>query len=179
MRNSIKNFTLAMTNFFIPLISIIVLVLLFYIPRTNSYWNFLRLAPFYAGIYFWQSQRPDIFNIFSAFLLGILADICEGTHLGINVMTFLFLYIISSQLSLRFNIKKFSYSWLLFGAALIMTMFFKMLISSITSRHLISIVLIGIELLLIFALYPLLARIYIWIERRYIHLEERYEKIEP
>lgn len=178
MKNSIKNFAITMITFFIPLISIVVLVLLFYIPRTNSYWNFLRLAPFYAGIYFWQSQRSDIFNIFSAFILGILADIFEGTHLGTNVLTFLFLYIISTRFSLRFNIKKFSYSWLLFGAALIMTMFFKMLITSTISRHFISISLMGIELLLIFALYPLLARIYIWIERRYIHLEERYEKIE-
>ena len=179
MKSFLKHLISATTTFIIPLASILALVLLFYIPRDNGYWNFLRLAPFYTGIYFWQSQRPDIFNIFSAFILGIIADVCEGSPLGINVLSFLFLYIISIQLSFRFNIQKFSYSWLLFGTALLITLSFKTLMTSIMYRHFIPINLAGIELLLIFALYPLLARIYIWIERRYIHLEERHEKIEP
>lgn len=179
MKNFIKNFSQTAITFIIPLISIIILVLCFYIPRADSYWNFLRLAPFYTGIYFWQSQRPDIFNIFSAFILGIVADVCEGSSLGINVLSFLLLYIISTQFSFRFNIQKFSYSWLIFGAALFITLFFKMLMASAMYRHFVPINLLIIELLLIFAVYPLLARIYIWVERKYIHLEERYEKIEP
>ena len=151
MKSFIKNFLSATTNFIIPLISIIALVLCFYIPQANGYWNFLHLAPCYTGIYFWQSQRPDIFNIFSAFILGIIADVCEGTPLGINVLSFLLLYIISTQFSLRFNIQKFSYSWLLFGAAILITLFFKMLMSSIMYRHFVPINLLIIELLLIFA----------------------------
>ncbi|MBP5698973.1 MAG: hypothetical protein J6W96_05555, partial [Alphaproteobacteria bacterium] len=88
------------------------------------------------------------------------------------------LYMISTKLSLRFNVKRFSYSWLLFCAATITTLILKALIASIMYRQIIPLDLLGIELLLIMALYPLLARIYVWVERRYIHLEERYEKVE-
>jgi len=178
MKNSIKNFYIEFSAFLTPLISILALVLLLSVPRSSDYWNFLRQSPFYAGIYFWQSQRPDVFNIFSAFILGIFADVLGSVPIGINIMTFLVLYIISVQFSLRFNIKKFSYSWLLFITALLATLIFKALIVSILYRQIIPINLWAIELLLTCALYPLLARIYIWVERRYIHLEERYEKIQ-
>lgn len=179
MKNSIKNFYIEISAFFTPILNIILLVLLFYIPRSDNYWNLLRQAPFYTGIYFWLSQRPDIFNVLSAFILGIFADVLGGVPIGINILTFLILYIIAVQFSLRFNIKKFSYSWLLFITALLITFIFKALMVSILYRQIIPLNLWSIELLLTCALYPLLARIYIWIERRYIHLEERYEKIQP
>ena len=178
MKAAIKNFLTETIAFLVPLASILALVLILYVPRSNSYWNFLRQAPFYAGIYFWQSKRADIFNIFSAFILGILADVIGNTPLGINIISFLALYLISTKLSLRFNVKRFSYSWLLFCAATITTLILKALIASIMYRQIIPLDLLGIELLLIMALYPLLARIYVWVERRYIHLEERYEKVE-
>lgn len=178
MKNSIKNFLSTTTVFLVPILSILALALLFYLPRTNSYWNFLRLVPFYTGIYFWQSQRSDIFHLLSAFILGIFADVLEGVSLGINVTTFLILYIISVKLSARFNIKRFSYSWLLFLTAMFLTFLFKASITSILYRNPIPFNLLFLEFLLVVALYPLLAWIYILIERRYIHLEERYEKIQ-
>jgi len=177
MKSSIKNFLSETIVFFVPIIIILVLALLFYLPRSGSYWNFLHLAPFYIGIYFWQSQRADIFHLFSAFILGIFADVLEGVSLGINITTFLVLYLISVKYSTKFNVKRFSYSWLLFATAMLITLMFKALITSILYRQLIPLDFLGMEYLLTVALYPLLARIYILLERRYIHLEERYEKI--
>jgi len=177
MKNSIKNFCINMSAFLIPLLSIIILVLILYIPRNNSYWNFLRQAPFYAGIYFWQSQRPDAFHFFSAFILGIIADVLEGTPLGINLTTFLILYFICINFAARFNIQKFSYSWLLFMAAIIIAMLFKAFIVSVLYRQIIPLNRLSMEFFLTVASYPLLARAYIWIERLCIPLEERYEKI--
>lgn len=177
MKNSIKNFAVETAAFLVPIISTVIFVLILYLPRGNSYWNFLRQAPFYAGIYFWQSQRPDAFNFLSAFILGIFADVLGGVMLGINVMTFLILYLISLHLSARFNIKRFSYSWLLFSAALLLTLLFKGLLISLFFRQLLPLNLLLIEFLLTLSIYPLLARTYIWIERKFIHLEERYEKI--
>lgn len=177
MRSGLKNFLTATIAFLVPLISTLVLVLILYLPRGSNYWNLLRQAPFYAGIYFWQSQRPDAFNFLSAFILGIFADVLGGVMLGINVLTFLVLYLVSLHLSARFNIKKFSYSWLLFSSALLITLLFKGLIISLYFRHLLPLNLLIIEYLLILAIYPLFARSYIWIERNFIHLEERYEKI--
>ncbi len=177
MKNGIKNFLTEITAFLIPIISTIIFVLILYIPRSANCWILLRQAPFFAGIYFWQTQRPDIFSIFSAFILGILADVMGNTPLGIDIMTFLMLYIISMQLSLRFNAKKFSYSWFLFALACLLTFIFKALIASILYRQLIPLSLLFIELLMTIAIYPLIAHVNSWIERRYIHLEERYEEI--
>lgn len=178
MKAGLKNFLTTVLAFLVPIISTLVLILILFIPRDNSYWNFLRQAPFYAGIYFWQSQRPDIFTFFSAFILGVLADVFGSTPLGINIISFLVLYMIATQISQHFNVKRFSYSWLLFAASTFLTLLFKATIVSGAYRHLIPFNLLAIEWLLIVASYPLFARIYIWTERRYIHLEERYEKVQ-
>lgn len=178
MKSSIKNFLSNSAAFLVPIFSTLCLVILLYLPRGDSYWNFLRQAPFYAGIYFWQSQRPDAFNFISAFILGVFADVLGGVMLGINIFSFLVLYLVSIFLSERFNIKRFSYSWLLFSSALLITMLFKGAIISVFFRQLLPLNLLGIEFLLTLAVYPLLARVYILIERRFIHLEERYEKVQ-
>ena len=101
-----------------------------------------------------------------------------GVLLGINILSFLLLYLVSNYLSERFNIKKFSYSWLLFSVALLVTMLFKGMIISIFFRQLLPLNILGVEFLLTLSVYPLLARAYIWVERRFIHLEERYEKVQ-
>lgn len=59
---AIKNFFAGIGVYAVPVLSIMAMVLVFYIPRFTEFWNYLRLAPFYAGIYFWISQRPDAFN---------------------------------------------------------------------------------------------------------------------
>ena len=177
MKTTIKNFSVTVKTFLVPILSIIAITILLYIPRADSFWNFIRLTPFYAGIYFWQSQRPDIFNIFSTFILGIFADTLESTLLGINILTFLTLYITAVQISEHFNIKRFSYSWLLFGISCLITFTFKALIISILYRQIISLDLLVIECLMTIAIYPLLARIYILAEKKFIHLEDTYEEI--
>lgn len=85
-----KNFFVGIGVYAIPVLSIMAMVLVFYIPRFTEFWNYLRLAPFYAGIYFWISQRPDAFNGISAFVLGIFADVVSAAPLGVNVMAFWF-----------------------------------------------------------------------------------------
>ena len=75
---AIKNFFVGIGVYAIPVLSIMAMVLVFYIPRFTEFWNYLRLAPFYAGIYFWISQRPDAFNGISAFVLGIFADVVSA-----------------------------------------------------------------------------------------------------
>lgn len=103
---AIKNFFAGIGVYAVPVLSIMAMVLVFYIPRFTEFWNYLRLAPFYAGIYFWISQRPDAFNGISAFVLGIFADVVSAAPLGVNVMAFLVLYFLASRFSASFNIKK-------------------------------------------------------------------------
>lgn len=177
MKTALKRFCANIGIYTVPLISILAVTLLLYLPHFTGFWNFLHITPFYAGIYFWQSQRPDIFNLLSAFILGIFTDVLSGVPLGVNITSFMVLYITADILSSHFNIKKFSYSWLLFMLATLLTLIFKGTIVSIFYRKIIPLNYLLFEFLLSFALYPLWARIYMGIERRYIHLEERYEKI--
>ena len=174
---TLKNFIAGIGIYAVPVISIMAMVLVFYIPRFTEFWNYLRLAPFYAGIYFWLSQRPDAFNGFSAFILGIFADVISASPLGVNIMGFLVLYFLASRFSNNFNIKKFSYSWLLFAIAAFISMLFNALIVSAFYRAFVPLNLLVFEYLLTITLYPILARFYIWVEERCIHLEEQYEKI--
>ena len=175
MKTSLQKIFHTFYSFIIPILSIIFLELIFYLPRTNSFFNILRFAPFYTGIYFWLSLRKDIFNIFSVFILGIFADVITSTTIGINLLSFLFLYIISHKMFSYFNILHFSYSWLLFTIALLISLIFKSVITSIFYQTLVPITLVTFEFVLISALYPILARFYLYSEIRFIHLEERYE----
>lgn len=177
MITGIKNALSSVWIFLIPILSIIILELCLYIPRATTFWNFIRLASFYAGIYFWQVQRPDAFNLFSTFILGVFADVISATPVGINIVSFLLLYGLTFWLSEYFNIKKFSYSWLLFSAVVLITLLFKAVAVSIFYRTVIPANFLLFEFLLTITLYPLLIRFYMWAELRFIHLEERYEKI--
>ena len=175
MKTSLKNLLTHTLVFIVPIFSILFLETFLYIPRFSEFWNFLRLCAFYSGIYFWLSFRPDIFNIFSAFILGIFADAISGSPLGINVLTFLFLYIVSTYLISYFNIKKFSYSWLIFSLILCLTFLFKAFMVLAFFKSTIPLSKFILELFLTICLYPLIIRFFIFIEKRYIHLEERYE----
>lgn len=175
MKNSIKNILTHFIIFCVPVISILFLETLLYIPRFSEFWNVLRLCAFYSGIYFWLSTREDIFNIISTFILGIFADVIAGTPLGINVLTFLFLYIISVYLISYFNIKKFSYSWLIFSLILALTFIFKAFMVMAFFKSTIPFNTFLLELFLTICIYPLIIRFYIYVEKKYIHLEERYE----
>jgi len=175
MKTGLKKFLTSLAIFIVPIISILFLEILVYSSRSNDFFNFLRFAPFYIGIYYWLSLRPDIFNIFSAFLLGIFADVLSTNMLGINILSFLILYLISSQIFSYFNIKKFTYSWLLFTLSLFITLIFKSIIVSIFYRKLIPFNFLFIEYILTSSLYPIIVRFYLFIEKRFIHLEERYE----
>ncbi len=175
--SSLKNFLINLNVFIIPLLSILIMVLILYVPRYSEFWNLLRSVPFYTGIYFWLSQHPDAFNSISAFILGIFADIIAGTPLGISIITFLVLYFCGLYLSAYFNVKKFTYSWLLFILITGITLLFKGSLVCAFYRAFIPLKPLVFEFLLIATLYPLLTRFYIWMERRFIHLEESYEKI--
>lgn len=175
MKTGVKHFLTASMLFIVPILSIMFIEILIYLPRTSEFWNFLRLSPFYIGIYFWLRIRPDIFNLFSAFILGIIADVLSSSILGINILSFLILYLISSYILSNFNIRKFTYSWLLFLLALLITIIFKTTLISLTYKSLIPLHLAIYEFLLTFALYPIIGRFYHYIEYNYIHLEERYE----
>ncbi len=175
MKANLKHILTQSLLFCIPILSILFLEILIYVPRVNEFFNFLRLSPFYIGIYYWHQLRPDIFNIFSAFILGIFADVLSSSILGINVLSFLILHLISSYMFSYFNIKKFIYSWLLFSVSLLITEIFKSIIISISYQTIIPIPLMLYEFVLTTALYPIICRFYLFIETRYIHLEERYE----
>ena len=175
MKTGIKKFFTSFAIFNVPIISILFLEILVYIPRLNDFWNFLRFSPFYIGIYFWLSLRPDIFNIFSAFILGIFADVLSSNALGINILSFLILYIISAKMFSFFNIKKYSYSWMLFSLDILLTLLFKAIIVSIFYQSIIPFNFLFFEYILTISLYPIVGRFYLYIEHRYIHLEERYE----
>jgi cell shape-determining protein MreD len=175
MKTGLKKFFTSLGIFFVPILSILILELIFYLPRNNNFYNFLRLAPIYSGIYFWLSLRKDIFNIFSVFILGIIADVITSTIIGINILTFLFLYIISSKMFTYFNIRHFTYSWLLFATSLFLSLAFKAITISIFYKSLPPLSSILFEYILISTLYPLIARFYLYTELRFIHLEASYE----
>lgn len=175
MKSALKKLLHTLYVFSIPVLSILFLELVFYLPRHSSFYNFLRFTPFYTGLYFWLSMRHDVFNIFSIFILGIFADVIGASTLGINLLTFLFFYIISLKFFSIFNIRNFLYSWLLFSFGFLLTLLFKLISISLMHQSLVPLNFVFFEYVLTIGLYPIIARFYLFIEHKFIHLEERYE----
>lgn len=59
----------------LPLLTSIILVLMSYVPLNFAAANNLRPAVGLMCVFFWMLHRPDVFNLFSVYFLGLVEDI--------------------------------------------------------------------------------------------------------
>lgn len=65
----------------LPLLTSIILVLMSYVPLNFAAANNLRPAVGLMCVFFWMLHRPDVFNLFSVYFLGLVEDIVTS-HLS-------------------------------------------------------------------------------------------------
>ena len=73
----------------VPFLVSVGLVVLTVVPTRLP--GFAQIAPPWPmiGIFYWSIYRPDLLPVWTAFLIGLLADIVAGTPVGVNALLYL------------------------------------------------------------------------------------------
>lgn len=140
-----------------PFISSLILSLLSYIPLSSDIASYARPYIGLMCVYFWLVYRPDLFNLFSVFFLGLIIDVISISPIGTNTMMFLFAYAIISFLRKYMYQKIFILLWLGIIVLLPICLAFKWLCLSLYHAEALGVKMLFFSYLSSVAAYPLLS----------------------
>lgn len=140
----------------IPLLVSLFMILFSYIPLSSSLANNARPLVGLLCIYFWLIYRPDLFNLFSVFILGLTADILSATPLGINIFSFLIMYLLVTNFLRYLNGKPFIVLWFGFALFLLPVILSKWLLLSIFYSSFMPAMLLLFSYLITVCFYPII-----------------------
>ena len=156
----------------LPLLSSIILMLMAYLPLDFLLFNNIRPAVAVICVYFWLIHRPDIFNLFSVYFLGLIDDVIRNVPCGTNVLVLLVLYVLVSNLSRFLNGKPFIITWYGFVIVSSVAFFTKWLVLSIYYSQFLPISIVGFSLMVTAASYPFVSLILAFVQNNLIADEE-------
>ena len=141
----------------LPMFFSLLLILLSYVPLNFLLSSNIRPAVGLVCVYYWIIHRPDIFNLFSVFILGLIEDILSAVPMGTNIFSLLVLYVLLLNLGRFFNGKPFIVTWYGFAILSLLTLFCKWLIVSVYYSQFLPIVQVLFSYLFSVAAYPILS----------------------
>ncbi len=156
------NFSEIMYHFFrhrIPLILSMLLVILFCMPLNFLELSGLRPQVGVICVYYWVEKRPYMFGPISAFLLGLLTDVCCATPLGINCLLLMVFAFVLNQIYHYFHPASFVTDWLFFALIATCLAFLKWLIFALYFGHFLNLLTIMPNVFSTIMFYPLIAYI--------------------
>ena len=139
----------------LPFMSSVLLLLISYIPLDFSVFNNIRPSIGLICVYFWMLHRPDLFNLWSVYFLGVIDDIISSAPFGSNIFAMLLLYVLITNTSRFFNAKPFVVTWYGFAVLSLVAMLGRWLVYMVT-----------------IAAYPLLSLLLAFIQNHMIQDEE-------
>lgn len=150
----------------LPLATSVVWVALSYMPfdfllSTNIHPNVAVIC-----VYYWILHRPDVFNLFSVFILGLFDDILTSAPLGSNIFQLLLLYVLIGYMVKYFNGKSFELLWAGFLPLAFVVMFARWFVVSIYYGDFLPFPLLMFSFLLTAAVYPLITLINVWVQNK-------------
>lgn len=153
VKESLKNYLQRIT----PLLFSILLILISYVPFDLPFSNNIRPAVGMVCVYYWMIHRPDIFNLLSVYILGLVDDTISSAPVGTNIFSLLVLYILLNNLARFFNAKPFIITWYGFAVLSFIAFFAKWLIVSIYYGQFLPLAAAFFSYLVSIAAYPVLS----------------------
>lgn len=141
----------------VPLAFSLFLLLFSYVPLNFVLSSNIRPAVSLVCVYYWIIHRPDIFNLFSVFILGLIEDILSSVPMGTNIFSLLLLYVLLLNLGRFFYGKPFVVTWYGFAVLSLVTLFGKWLIMSIYYGQFLPLVQVVFSYCFSVAAYPILS----------------------
>ncbi len=155
----------------LPLISSIVLLLLAYLPVNVAAFNNMRPDLGLACIYFWVLHRPDLFNLTSIVVLGIVDMVISSALPGASLLAYLTMYVLLYNTQKFFNAKPFVVIWYGFIALSLATLIVKWLVVSIYYSTFLPLSMLMFCYLIGVAVYPLVSAVLAFVQNKFIQDE--------
>lgn len=156
----------------LPLLCSLVMLFFSYIPLDLPISNHIRPSVGVICAYFWLLHRPDVFNLLSVYILGLVEDIISSVPMGTNIFTLLIMYLLVTNLSRFFNAKPFVIIWYGFALFSLVTFLSKWLLVSVYYSHFLPLPSVMFSYLLTTAVYPILSVINVFVQNRLMTDEE-------
>ena len=156
----------------LPFMSSVLLLLMSYIPLDFSVFNNIRPSIGLICVYFWMLHRPDLFNLWSVYFLGVIDDIISSAPFGSNIFAMLLLYVLITNTSRFFNAKPFVVTWYGFAVLSLVAMLGRWLVVSIYYSQFLPLLMMLFSYMVTIAAYPLLSLLLAFIQNHMIQDEE-------
>ena len=156
----------------LPLATSVLLLMISYIPLDFSLFNNIRPAIGIICVYFLVIHRPDLFNLWSVYFLGLLDDIISASPFGSNILALLVLYVLINNSSRFINAKPFIVTWYWFALLSLVTMLARWLVVSVYYSQFLPLTILSFSYLVTAAAYPLVSLLLAYIQNRWIQDEE-------
>lgn len=170
-----ENLNEHITSYFqrlLPLLSSVFLLLVSYIPLDFSLFNNIRPAVVLVCVYFWMLHRPDLFNLFSVFILGAVDDIISSAPMGSSIFVVLLMYWLINNLQKYFNSKPFVITWYGFAILSLITMLSRWLVVSVYYSRFLPLDVLFFSYLVTVAVYPVISLIFAFVQNSLIQDDE-------
>ena len=150
----------------LPLLSYLIMLFFSYIPLSLPTSDSVRPAVGMICAYFWLLHRPDVFNLLSVYILGLVEDIISSVPMGTNIFALLVMYLLVTNLSRFFNAKPFVIIWYGFILFSFVTFLSKWLLVSVYYSHFLPLMSVMFSFLITAAVYPILSVINVFVQNR-------------
>lgn len=149
-----------------PLLSSILLVIFSFVPF-NIIWH-LNIHAYVtcACVYYWMLHRPDVFNLFSVFLLGLVEEALTAAPLGAAVIKLLILYVIVNSLLKYFNGKSFEVMWVGFALCSFVALFAQWFVVSVYYAAFLPLGLFFFSFVVTVLVYPLITLFNVFVQNK-------------
>ncbi len=156
----------------IPMASSLLLLLVFYLPFNLPLLDNIRPAVGMVCVYFWMIHRPDIFNLFSVYLLGLMDDVVSNVPFGSNIFSLLLLYLLLTNLQRFVSGKSFAVMWYGFMLLSLVVFLAKWFVLSVYYSQFLPFVTVCFSYLVTIAFYPFLSLFLAWLQNSFMADED-------
>ena len=156
----------------IPLLVSVVWLMISFIPLRSEISANARPMIGLMCVYFWVIYRPDLFNLWSVFILGVISDVLSIAPLGIFLFMYLVMYLTVNNLIKYINDKTFEIMWSGLIILLPVVMLSGWLLMSVYYTQFIPVKGMFFSYLLSIALYPLIGGVNAMIVNRFLQEDD-------
>lgn len=159
MREELKENIKVSLQRLVPFIVSLIFILFNHIPSNLGYPNIIRPDIGCICVFYWVLYRPDLFNLFTVFVLGFIGNLVSTIPVGLEIISFLTIYLIVSNKFSIFNNKPFNVVWFGFSVILLFVELLKWFTLSVYHAEFISFGNLFFTILFTIACYPVVSLI--------------------
>lgn len=152
----------------LPPVLAIIFVMLSYLPIYINFFNNIRPDLGLAAIYFWMMYRPDLFDLKTVAVMGLVDGVMSSSMFGLGLFSYLFMYLLMLNLRKYFNGRSFVVLWYGFIAMSLVTMLIKWLVASVYHACFLPMSTLIFSYLIGAAIYPVVSMFFACIQNLFL-----------